>query len=103
MLTKLRSFLILSAKTKILKSISIWGNILGKILENLRFKLRKQYEEDNLYEPFIVLRILENVFTQEDDIKVVFEYIALIKNKEITFNSIIEKYGMKNGGHVSLT
>ncbi len=66
-------------------------NMLGKILENLRFKIRKQYEEDILYEPFAVLCILQDVFTQEDE-NILSEYFNLIKDK-ITFDEIIEKYG----------
>ena len=67
-------------------------NVLGKLLEKIRYELRQNYNENLLYVPYMALTVLETVFrSSEYDVS---EYINMIQNNEdISFDTIIDKYG----------
>jgi hypothetical protein len=66
-------------------------NILGKLLEKIREEIKQNYNENLLYEPYMALSVLENVFQTKENVS---EYISMIENTDyLTFDTIIDKYG----------
>jgi len=70
-------------------------NVLGKTLENIRFQLQQKYNEDKLYEAYVIYKILEIVINEKSNFT---EYIDIInenENSKITFEKIKQIYGDK--------
>ena len=67
-------------------------NMLGRILEKIRPDIKKNYNENLLYKPYLALNVFEVVFQSNEDVS---DYMSMLKQEDVTFDTIIDKYGLE--------